>query len=101
MHRALFSIAGALMIILGVLHIAPVTVAYAGDTAAAVTTADPESKVEGSAKVSVPDVSVKTGDSDGAWYLSPIWIVVGLLAIGVLIAIVAAATRGGGTTVVK
>ena len=102
MQRALFSIAGALMIILGVMHVAPVAVAYAGGETAAVATAEPETKAEGSAKVSVPDVSVEGGDSDGAWYLNPVWIVVGLLAIGVLIAIIAAASRsGGGTTVVK
>ena len=52
-----------------------------------------------SAKVSAPDVDVNSGS--GAWYVNPVWIVVGLLAVGILVAIIVAASRGGGTTVVK
>ena len=49
-----------------------------------------------SAKVSVPDVDVDSGS--GAWYVNPVWVVVGLLAVGILVAIIVAASRGGGTT---
>jgi len=49
-----------------------------------------------SAKV---DVDVD-GRKDGAWYLSPTWIVIGILAVGVVVAIIVAASRGG-TTVIR
>lgn len=62
---------------------------------------DPVEKdtVDVSAKVSVPDVDVDSGG--GAWYVNPVWVVAGLLAVGILVAIIIAASRGGGTTVVK
>lgn len=48
------------------------------------------------------DVDINTNEGGGAWYMSPLWIGVGLLALVLLIVLIAAATRGGGgTTVIK
>ena len=46
------------------------------------------------------DVNVNRGG--GAWYRSPVWIAIGVLAaIVILLLIVVAARGGGGTTIVK
>jgi len=37
----------------------------------------------------------------GQWWTNPVWIGVGIVALILLIVIVALATRGGGTTIVK
>ena len=48
------------------------------------------------------DVDVNVGHSGGgAWWNNPIWIAVGVIALVLLIVIIAMATRGGGTTVIK
>jgi hypothetical protein len=54
---------------------------------------DPVEKdtVDIQAKVSAPDVDIDSGS--GAWHVNPVWIVVGLLAVGVLVAIIVAASR--------
>jgi len=48
-------------------------------------------------------VEINTDDSSGAWYVQPIWLVVGGLALLVIILLVVMAARGGrsNTTVVK
>jgi hypothetical protein len=40
-------------------------------------------------------------DGDGAWWTSPLWIGIGIVALIAVIALIVAAMRGGGTTVVK
>lgn len=35
------------------------------------------------------------------WYTSPAWIAIGVVALIAIIALIVAATRGGGTTVIK
>lgn len=40
-------------------------------------------------------------DGDGAWWTSPLWIGIGVVALIAVIALIVAAARGGGTTVVK
>jgi hypothetical protein len=50
------------------------------------------------------DVTVQVEDSRTVWYLDPVWITVGLVAAGLVIALIVAASRSGGsgpTTVVK
>lgn len=51
------------------------------------------------------DVTVQVEDSRNVWYLDPLWITVGLVAAGLVIALIVAASRSGGgsgpTTVVK
>jgi len=46
------------------------------------------------------DVDINTG-GDGDWWASPVWIGIGVVALIAVIALVVAAARGGGTTVVK
>jgi hypothetical protein len=103
MQRALFVLMSAVVLVFTTARFAPLAFAGADETAGAVTASlDPEPEkdtVDVSAKVSAPDVDVDSGG--GAWYVNPVWIVVGLLAVGVLVAIIVAASRGGGTTVVK
>lgn len=47
------------------------------------------------------ELNVDIDTDDGAWYANPVWIAIGVIALVVLIAIVAMAARGGGTTVIK
>jgi hypothetical protein len=44
------------------------------------------------------DVKISDGDGDGKWYKNPVVIVGGVVALFLLVAL---ASRGGGTTVVK
>jgi hypothetical protein len=46
------------------------------------------------------DINTHSGGS-GAWWMSPVWIAIGAIALVVLILIVVMAARGGGTTVIK
>ena len=45
------------------------------------------------------DVDVNRGG--GGWWASPLWIAIGVVALLLVIAIIAMAARGGGTTVIK
>ena len=46
------------------------------------------------------DINVNL-QSDRAWYLSPLWIAVGVVGLLVVIALIVSAGRGGGTTIVR
>lgn len=46
------------------------------------------------------DVDVNAG-GDSDWWASPMWIGIGVVALIAVIALIVAAARGGGTTVVK
>jgi len=49
-----------------------------------------------------PNVDIDITETGGAqWWADPVWIGVGIVALILLIVIVALATRGGGTTVIK
>ena len=47
------------------------------------------------------EVDIDTNEGGGAWYTSPVWIAIGVIALVLLIVLIITATRGGGTTVVK
>ncbi|MGQ0764310.1 MAG: hypothetical protein ACT4OZ_01420 [Gemmatimonadota bacterium] len=50
------------------------------------------------------DVTIQVENTRDVWYLDPLWITVGLVAAGLVIALIVAASRSGGsgpTTVVK
>ena len=47
------------------------------------------------------DIDIDTRSDTGAWYTSPIWIAIGVVALLVIIALIVTATRGGGATIVK
>lgn len=46
------------------------------------------------------DLDVEINDGS-AWYTDPVWIVIGIAALVVIVALIAMAGRGGGTTVVR
>lgn len=46
------------------------------------------------------EVDIDT-DQGGAWYTSPMWIAIGVIALVLLIVLIVVATRGGGTTIVR
>jgi hypothetical protein len=46
------------------------------------------------------EVDINTNEG-GAWYTSPMWIAIGVIALVLLILLVVVAARGGGTTVIK
>ncbi len=47
------------------------------------------------------DVNINAHSGGGAWWTSPIWIAIGVIALVLLIVIISMATRGSGTTVIK
>lgn len=47
------------------------------------------------------EVDIDTDNDGGAWYMSPVWIAIGAIALIVLILLIVTASRGGGTTVVR
>jgi hypothetical protein len=53
----------------------------------------------------IPDkkIEVTVGDHGGAWYRSPVWIAIGVLAFIVLVLLIVLLTRsgGGGTTIIR
>ena len=101
MSRLFFALMSALTVFL--LAGAPASMAIAsGGDGTAVAQADPKTDDGPAAKVTGEvDVDVDR-DGAGPWYLSPTWIVIGVLAIGVLVAIIVAASRGGGgTTIIR
>jgi hypothetical protein len=46
-------------------------------------------------------VDINTHSGGGAWWTSPVWIAIGVIALVLLIVIIAMAARGSGTTVIK
>jgi len=67
------------------LHAAPIT------TAAVVVSAVQDAKI---------DVNINE-NKGGAWYTNPVWIAIGVIALVLIIALIAMASRGRDTTVVK
>jgi hypothetical protein len=50
----------------------------------------------------VKDITVDVNVNHGhAWYRSPVWIAIGVIAVVLLVVIVAMISRGGGTTIIK
>jgi hypothetical protein len=47
------------------------------------------------------ELDVDVNDGGGAWYTDPVWIVIGIAALVIIVALIAMAGRGGGTTVVR
>lgn len=98
MTRAFFALLSALTIFL--VAGAPASMAIAAGDGTRVASVDPTTDDGPAAKVS-GEVDVDVNDRNGgAWYLSPVWMVIGILAVGVLVALIVAASRGG-TTVVR
>jgi hypothetical protein len=101
MTRVFFALLSALTFFL--LAGAPVTMAIGAGDGTAIAQTEPKADDDGTAAAKVSgevDVDVRDRDGGGAWYMSPTWVVIGLLAVGVLVAIIVAASRGG-TTVIK
>ena len=99
MTRVFFALLSAMTIFF--LAGAPATMAIGAGDGTAIAQTQPKADDGAAAKVTGEvDVDVRNGDG-AAWYLSPTWIVIGILAVGILVAIIVAASRGGGTTVIK
>lgn len=82
----------ALLFALGLVASSAVDVpSLVGDGASLVTAQQPSGQI---------DVDIEAAGDDG-WWANPIWIGVGLVALIAVIALIVAASRGGGTTVVK
>jgi formate-dependent nitrite reductase membrane component NrfD len=54
-----------------------------------------------SALVQDAKIEIKTTDSHGAWYTQPVWIVIGIIALALILALIAMAGRRNNTTVAK
>ena len=82
----------ALLIALGLVAASGMAVpSLTGDGSYVVAAQQPSGQVQ---------VDIDAG-GDGAWWTSPIWIGIGVIALIAVIALIVAAARGGGTTVVK
>lgn len=46
-------------------------------------------------------VDIKTTETPSPWYTQPVWIAIGIIALVLIIALIAMASRRNGTTVVK
>ena len=46
-------------------------------------------------------LEVDIDTNEGAWYTSPVWIAIGVIALVLLIVLIVLAMRGGGTTVIR
>ena len=99
MTRVFFALIAALTIFL--LNGVPAGMALAAGDGTAVASVDPKDDDTGAVAKVTGEVDVDVADNDASWYVSPTWIVIGVLAVGVLVAIIVAASRGGGTTVIK
>ena len=84
----------ALAVFLGILAGSVIAVPIVA-TASYVDTSVDAQQPTGQAEI---DVNV---DGGGAWWTSPFWIAIGVVALLLIIAIIAMAARGGGTTVIK
>lgn len=84
----------ALLAVLGVVLIGSAAVP-------AVAMADSAYALAADAPTGQLDVNVDVDEGGGAWWADPIWIAVGVIGLVLLIVIIAMATRGGGTTVIK
>jgi hypothetical protein len=47
------------------------------------------------------DVDIDVNRGGGAWYTSPTWIAIGVVALVLLVVVIAMAARGGGTTIIR
>ena len=91
--RFAIALAASLGIVLGSAALLPASVA--ADVGEHVTAAE-QAQPSGQAQI---DVDVNRGG--GGWWASPLWIGIGIVALLLVIAIIAMAARGGGTTVIK
>lgn len=46
------------------------------------------------------EIDVDTNEG-GAWYTSPLWIAIGVIALVLVILLIVVASRGGGTTIIR
>lgn len=101
MTRVLFALLAAVTVVLVTGAPASMALAAGGGDRAAAASHDPQPADSPAAKVT-GKVDVDVDDhGGGAWYLNPTWVVIGILAVGVLVAIIVAASRGGGTTIIR
>lgn len=47
------------------------------------------------------EIDIDTNEGGGAWYTSPLWIAIGVIALVLVILLIVLASRGGGTTIVR
>ena len=88
----------ALTVLLGLLLAMPCA---AGATAAAAPMAAASVMGDEAQQPAPPQIDVDIDREGGAWYTSPMWIAIGVIALVVLIMLIVMATRGGGTTIVR
>lgn len=92
----------ALLAVLGLAAASPVLASVAtanGGYAFALDQGQPGGGGAPSAQIDIDVTERSVGGGD--WWANPVWIGVGIVALILLIVIVALATRGGGTTVIK
>jgi len=94
--RLIVALLGFFLVIGG--SISPVPTLAAAGQGALLVAAD-QGQAAPSGKLDV-DIDVNRGGG-GVWYANPVWIGVGIVALILVIAIIAMAARGGGTTVIK
>lgn len=94
--RLVIALLGFFLVIGGSISPVP-TYAVAGHGAFLVAAAQGQSAPSGKLDV---DIDVNRGGG-GVWYANPVWIGIGIVALILVVAIIAMAARGGGTTIIK
>lgn len=89
----------ALLAVLGLAAVAGTLVAAADSAYVVALVQQPGGGAQPAPDVDI-DITTRTVDG-GPWWNNPVWIGVGIVALILLVVIVALATRGGGTTIVK
>jgi hypothetical protein len=46
-------------------------------------------------------IDVKATDNSGAWYAQPVWLVIGIIALGLILVLISLAVKRERTTIVK
>jgi hypothetical protein len=93
----------ALVVMLGLLAIPTHSTSVAASSPASAISADLQQQpAQPSTQPSPPPkVDVEVHRSGGAWYMNPVWMAIGAIAVIVLVLLIVVATRGGGTTIVR
>jgi hypothetical protein len=94
--KSIFAVLAALSLMIGSASAAPVLTMAAADHAASLNVDQGQPPAGGQL-----DVDIDLNEGGGAWYTSPVWIAIGIVALILFIALIAAVARGGGTTVIK
>ncbi|HEX5069778.1 MAG TPA: hypothetical protein VFV78_06130 [Vicinamibacterales bacterium] len=91
--------------LVGLMLVMPASVSDHGGMPGVVFAASDVPTVQNNPPAQVPPINVEINRGGRAWYASPVWVAIGVIALVVVVMLIAMAARGGGggggTTVVR